>query len=192
MALSGPLAKRRDYPFLNPKTREKLTDTFSFKYVDPNDGRIRTKSLKYLQQLARPLPQDIFNLESEIGTKPNCVLRMLYYKRDEVRGEWVETESKIQDPYLSEDITDLYYTEIRPNAYPTGYEDFFGPQKPPALDPKDIYVQQLETLVSLAQNNLEQAKAGLAARTHNTNNIAPPPVSQMQNPQSLNFSTGER
>jgi hypothetical protein len=192
MALSGPLAKRRDYPFLNQKTREKLTDTFYFKYIDPNDNRIKTKSLKYLQQLSRPLAQDVFNLESEIGTKPNTVLRMLYYKRDEARQEWVETEAKIQDPFLSEDITKIYYDEIRPGAYPKGYEDFYGAEQPAALDPRDIYVQQLETLVSLASNNLEVSKQGMDKRIHNTNPKVIPNSSQMQNPQTVNFSaTGQ-
>jgi hypothetical protein len=170
MPLSPALMKRREYPEVNPRTKEKLTDLFMFKYINPENKRIETKPLKYLQRLARPMPVDVFNLESEIGTKPNCVLKMLYYKRDEKKQEWVETEAKLQDPYLSEDITDLYYKEIRPGAYPKGYEDIYGPEAPEKLSQQEIYVQQLETLVSLAKNNLDAARRGMKEREVHTSN----------------------
>lgn len=182
MGLSSVLKKRREYPELHPKTKEKLSDIFFFKYLDSEDNRIKTKPLKYMQRISRPYSQDIFNIESEVGHKPNQVLKGLYYKWNEAKKEWDETNPALQDPYLVEDVTELYYKEDRPNAYPKGYEDPYGPDRPAMLDDREQYIQQLETLVSLAKNNMDMQQVGLGKRYHNTSEkeVAPPPAGTSQ------------
>jgi hypothetical protein len=82
-------------------------------------------------------------MEAENGGKPLDVLKGLVYAKE--GGRWVETPMSRQDPNHFETIKKAYYEKLRPLAYKSaGYDDPYGGDCPPDLDPNEVYRQRIE------------------------------------------------
>src|SRR3990167_8490152 len=136
--------RRREYPLCDQQTKQEFSDCFYFKFIDPETGRIGVKPLKYLSMVRHPASTDILALEADIRCKPSQVLLGLYGKWDEKKIQWIEVGD--QDPSDFKDITDSYFKTYRPTAY-KGQTDPYGNERPKMLDPTEVYIDQLETLL---------------------------------------------
>lgn len=168
MPLSTAALKRREYPEVDTRTKEKLSDAFFFVYKN-DSGEIQYHVLKYMRPMTRPTAQDILRVEDEIGCKPLDVLKGLYFEWDTKNNIWVETEKSKRDPTVFESIKDLYYSKYRPEAYKAdGRDDLYGANAPASPSDHELYVQKLEKKLRLMQDKERIVAEGKLKLTNTT------------------------
>lgn len=166
------LVTQKQYPEVDRKTHEKLSDFFRLTFQTKNGPK--TKLLITMAPCVLPELDNFTQLEYEMDAKPAKVEKGLYWYKTDPKDEdspWTRVDDTA--PVFFEDITNLYYEKVRPRMYPKIYEtDEKGEVvlkngKPVVLeDPDPLKDQPRPTIATGMEAEIERLKRELQQKTN--------------------------